>query len=213
MLVLLLLHTALWCVAYHVYHLTADENSPIENAQLLVLLLGSVLYLSAAVFSMRLEGLLPAGLALLGVSFLLREVDVRGLGLNPVVVSMVNGFGRNLMLGSMWLVFLVVCAVNIRKLSAIFLAWVRSPAGGAVLLAGLFLFLGRRFDKNAFAISKSDVQFYEELFELNAYLLLLLSSMLSLRSSARKRRALHCIRKTDHGRGAEGESSRLADEV
>jgi len=186
MLILVLLHTALWCVACHVYHLTADENGFMETTQTLLLALASLLYLSAASVSMNQERLLFSGLALLSVSFLLREVDVRGLNLNPVVASMVNGLGRNLMLGSMWLGFLLACALNVRRLPTIFLAWVKSPAGHAILLAGLFLVLGKPFDENVFAISESTAQFCEELFEANGYLLLLLSAILSLRLLARK---------------------------
>lgn len=213
MLILVLLHTALWCVACHVYHLTADENGFMETTQTLLLALTSLLYLSAAVVSISLERLLFSGLALLGVSFLLREVDVRGFNLNPVVASMVNGLGRNLMLGLMWLAFLLVCALNVRRLSTVFLTWVKSPAGHAILLAGLLLFLSCPFDEKAFAIPRSVAQLCEELFESNAYLLLFLSSILSLRSSARTRRALHSIRETDHGRGTEGENLRPADET
>jgi len=213
MLILVLLHIALWCAVCRAYHLTADENGFMETTQALLLALTSLLYLSAAVVSTSPERLLFSGLTLLGVSCLLREVDVRGFNLNPVVTSMVNGLGRNLILGLMWLGLLLACALNVRRLSTIFLAWVKSPAGHAILLAGLFLFLGRPFDRNAFVIPKSAAQFCEELCESNGYLLLFLSSILSLRSSVRTRRALHCIRETDHGRGMEGENLGLADET
>jgi hypothetical protein len=203
MLVLVLLHTALWGVACHVFHLTTDENAFMETSQTLLLLLASLLYLSAALASMNLDRLLFAGLALLGVSLLLREVDVRDFNLNSIVASMVNGLGRNLVLGLIWVAFLTRCAMNARRLWPVFLTWVKSPAGHAILLAGLLLILSQPFDKNTFAISKPVAQFCEELFESNGYLLLLLSSILSLRFLARKSSLPERIQKT-RGDGVEG---------
>jgi hypothetical protein len=193
---LALLHTALWCVICHACQLAADENGPVENSQTLFLGIASLVYLSTAVLSTGLERMLFAGLALLAVSLLLREVDVRGLDLNPVVASMVNGLGRNLLLGSMWLALLIACALRARRLLTVFLAWVKTPAGNAIVLAGALLVLGRPFDGKVFGLPVSTAQLCEELLEVNGYMLVLLSSILGLRSAVKRRRAARRVEET-----------------
>jgi hypothetical protein len=174
-----------------------------ENSQTLFLGLASLVYLSTAVVSTGLERLFFAGLALLAVSLLLRELDVRGLDLNPVVASMVNGLGRNILLGLMWLALLIACALRARKLLPVFLAWVKTPAGNAIVLAGVLLVLGRPFDGKVFGMPASAAQLCEELLEVNGYMLVLLSSILGLRSAVRGRCAPRCVGEADSGRGAE----------
>ncbi len=175
-----LINTVIWVVLYQFQWVTPEENGGMENVQAAEMLLSTFFFL-VIVRSRgeRLERVFFSSLALLCVTFFLREVDIEKLGFNPVITWLGSGFGRNLWLGVAWLVFLLIFSFHARKLCKIFLTWLNSLAGRTMLLAGLFFILAWPLDKNVFPISRLSAQFYEELLELNASILMLLSSCFS----------------------------------
>jgi hypothetical protein len=156
---------------------TALENGAMENAQALAVFVSLCLFSFSAARERNSKRVFFTGMALLCLSFLLREVDVEDLDVYRVLILLTSGFGRNLLLVLLWSFYLSLVFKHSRSLWQLFTGWAKSFSGQAMIMAGIFFVLGWPFDREILPVSANISRLLEELLELNGHLLILLSSV------------------------------------
>jgi len=156
----------------HIY----AENGLIENIQVVILIIAYIVYLLTAALEKRSERLILIFCALLCYSFILREVDVERLNIPYILISIGSGVGRNV---TIFIAFAAIAYVALRNYSCykkVAIRFIKTNSGYFLMAGGVFLFIGDFFEKHNLI---SHHIFFEEMFELSAYVLILLSSLTS----------------------------------
>lgn len=160
----------LWLVIFFDYHHVHDENHIMENTQ--ALLLGiSILYYGRLAAQNPHIRLAMVSLCLLCFSFLLRELDLEYMGLPGFIVYLGSGAGRTLMLAILWLAMACAYLCKTSDVRADFRRLTASRDFKFLTASALFLLLGALMDKEVLPVGHP--RLFEELAEINAYLLLL----------------------------------------
>jgi hypothetical protein len=174
---ILLINLIFWRI-WRSYSQIADENKLMECLQALFLSIGGAMYVVRARSSTfaTLDWMLYAGMALLMYSFLLRELDIDQLGISPAWTTL-EQYLR--MIGVLaWVGFGVIAVPRFNLLFANTMRIAQTPLVVLSVIGGLFLLAGWPFDKSVLtSLSHVANQFGEEIFELDAYLILLLGSL------------------------------------
>ncbi|MGH8527120.1 MAG: hypothetical protein ACREXY_23820 [Gammaproteobacteria bacterium] len=180
MAVLLVIATLLWLWAAAVHPKIYVENGPMENFQVGCLGVGGVLFVWRAwLVDERAARVLFAALALFYVTFLIREFDTRKFDV-PIVTSVLSGTVRNVWLGGLWVVAGYFIYRSRGSVAPFGRRWLATPGGRLLLLAGVFWVLGAGVDKAELFGSKPRDMLAEELLEVNAALLMLISAIVSM---------------------------------
>jgi hypothetical protein len=149
------------------------ENGLLENMQ--VAILGIILLIGlTGLFRQRSKPelkLFSAGLVLLSLNMILRELDVEDMNVPAWVIWIGSGTGRDLLLTAAWLGLLGFCAGH-RRLAMEALRPALAPRVWIWLAAAaVLLLLGLPFDHKL--MEPEQAQLAEELFECAGYLALL----------------------------------------
>jgi len=151
------------------------ENGLIENMQAYLLVAACGIYLATLALEKRSDKLLLLSCALLCYGFMLRELDVETFDIPRALVFIGSGVGRNTTLAvaiaAICLYATVADLVHYRKAAAEFL---RSRPGVLLMAGGVFLIIGEFIEKSRLVPQRV---FFEEMAELFAYVLILLSSI------------------------------------
>lgn len=141
----------------------AEENRLLENLQASALFLALVLSLvNLAPLRRRPPPYVAAGLAVLFLTLLLRELDLEKLDLPGELTFLGSGTGRNLLLGLLWGAVLLGVARNRRRVKEDTLAYIRSPLMYYLLAAATFYVIGEALDKKMLPLAKPTRVFWEE---------------------------------------------------
>jgi len=117
-------------------------------------------------------------------TLLVLEVDLREFDL-PRINRLLNGKVRNVWLGGLWALGLVLFLRDARNVWSIFLRWLPTRACSLLLMAGALWFAGALFDKlKPFSNQDTDLM-AEELVETNAALLMLVFAVWANCSAAK----------------------------
>lgn len=153
-----------------------QENNLLENGQLLLLLACLVIFAAHAVHSEdRAARLLALAAVLLSFTFIIRESDLRPFGISGAITWFSDGPGRYVLLTPPWLGLLWAMARHYRPVLRRLRRLLFSAAGAAFACSVLLLAAGILLDKSVIKLAPS--RYYEELFELNGYLFLLLGAL------------------------------------
>ena len=155
-----------------------SENALMENVQAIVALIAAMVGLITCI---RYQGLTSAAAfacAVLGWSIFLREVDVERLHYNipQALVWLGHGIGRNSMLLILWIGVFWQIKKQFASIKQNFRSLVFSPSGKLLLISFGLLILSDLFEKHI--LGGLHHVFYEELMELDAFLLFLLAALL-----------------------------------
>lgn len=159
------------------------ENGLMEDLQAVLLAGAFALFLVKAIGERAEKGarLVAGGLALLMLNFVLREFDVRELALPGWLLLVFEPRVRNLWLGAAWAVAAALALRERRELWRAGLNWLGSPGGWLFIAGGFFYLSAKLFDSALFGLAVDDNQLMEELLEVDAAWLLLLSALQTLR--------------------------------
>lgn len=113
--------------------------------------------------------------AILGLSFILREMSVKQTGIDWLIY-IVDGFGFKIIMLSLWLPLLVVIGRRFRSYWIITKRVVTSRFFVFAMMAMLLLIGGGIFDKEI--LKPEHFRFYEEALEMNGYAWLLMSALM-----------------------------------
>lgn len=175
----LLVQTLLWSWGWLRFPLLSEENGAMENYQAILLFLGIIPCLWAAVRAKELaQRILCGSLALHFVSFIVLEVDTRQLDA-PLFNKLFNGRIRDLWLGSLWLIAGMVFLRHRLPTWRRFMQWLSSQAGRYMLAAGVLWLISGLCDK--LGLFPESHHFLEELLEVNACVLMLISAFLTFK--------------------------------
>ena len=146
-----------------------DENNILENLQALILLAVIAVYIMPIFQGHRTDKLLCLFFVWLAVVFFLREVDVDRLNVHAFLHQWGAGSGRNLLLGLGLACMVVLALMKLRFYFTLAKSFVSNAAGIMAMKAGALLLVGDLCEKLTFTHNI----FYEEIFELIAYGVLL----------------------------------------
>ena len=146
-----------------------DENNILENLQALTLLAVIAVYIMPIFQSHRTDKLLCLFFVWLAIFFFLREVDVDRLNIHAFLHKWGAGSGRNLLLGVGLASIVLLALMKLRFYITLARCFVSSAAGIMAIKAGALLLVGDLCEKLTFTHNV----FYEEVFELIAYGVLL----------------------------------------
>lgn len=154
--------------------LIIQEGDLMELAQVILACAATLVYFLAA---RRLGHVLtPYGLALLSLSFMLREADIDNLGAPALSIFFVQGTGRNVILLALWLWLSYRGFRAFRATTSDLLRHMATLSGRLLPVVLVFLLLGAIFDHG---LIKGRFQlFAEELAEFNAYYILFVAALL-----------------------------------
>ena len=146
-----------------------SEGAALENTQVIFLIISAVGFLFLLPFKQPYKTIHLA-IALLCFSFILRELDLEHMDVFQIIKILGSGQGRILLLASLWasLSFYSYNAVE-NKVCAL-KGFCFSPLFSVLLFAFLMLMAGAVLDKKIIEISQP--MFFEELAEVNAYMLI-----------------------------------------
>ncbi len=151
-----------------------------ENVQVACLLAGVVLFLLS--MARQRPRLLYVTLALLYVTFVMRELEVEDLSIPGFLIMLGSGIGKRIILGVLWILVLVFFVRHCREHCRAFAVWLRSPAGMAVIGALLLYVLALPLDDKIIQMDRELSMMLEEFLETLAAPLMLLSAVLTLRA-------------------------------
>ena len=160
------------------------ENALFENIQAVCLIFSAILYAASSLRNKSTERVELMGLALLCFSFSLREIDIELIGLPQLIEQLLVGNGRTaslLVLWSGYLAFLFRQPVNLSEL--IHRQFDSGLSRYLFVSAGLLL-TGALIDRGLF--TPGHPRLFEEMLEVNAYLLLFIPAAKSIVTSARQ---------------------------
>jgi len=146
----------------------ANENHFLENLQAILLFASGMAFLQTTFYVQKGQRLLPCFGALLCLSLILREFD-----LPYAVVLPDDGYGRNILLGSLWLLLGVLLIRDYKHYLALAVHMLPTRSGVFLVAGGVLVGVASLFDGPVF----KSYQLYEELSEMNGYYLLLVSSL------------------------------------
>ena len=145
------------------------ENHLLENLQALTLFAVLAVYLVPVFQSQRTDRLLCLFFVWLTVAFLLREIDMNELNLHAFLVKWGSGSGRNLWLAQVFATMSILALMRLRFYLDLAKQFLVSAPGIMALKAGVLLIAGDICEKVTF----THQVFFEEVFELLAYAVLL----------------------------------------
>lgn len=171
-----LITTAFICgiIKYELHYLHA-ENGLLENLQAAILMAG---ILPCLVFRTATPGIMAfnQAFALLCFSFLLRELDVEYLDVPLLIKMLGSGVGKVVLLILLWAGFAVVVLRKGYITAQVVHDFLESNEFKVLLLAVLLLAVSAVMDREVFSLQFS--RLYEETAEIDAYLLMVLSSVM-----------------------------------
>ena len=150
------------------------ENHLLENLQALTLLAVLGVYLWSVFQAHRSDRLLCLFFVWLTVTFFLRELEMDGLNLPDFIVKWGSGSGRNMLLAISLLAMAILAFIRLGFYYDLAKVFLKSESGIMTLNSGVLLILGDICEKAMFANNV----FFEEVFELIAYAVLLRASTL-----------------------------------
>lgn len=175
--VLLVLNLLVWLAAGWNDPLISAENGWLESFQAIALAAGAVIFAAAVCRAENIYSrFLYAGLTLFYVNFLLREINVRNLPLAPWAIYFLGGAGRNWALAILWAILFILFLSRRKEMTRMIFSWLRSAPGVFLLSAGAFYLSGLPFDKKVFGLSVERHEFFEEILEAQAALLMLVAA-------------------------------------
>lgn len=145
------------------------ENHLLENLQALTLLAVLTVYMVSVLQSRRNDRLLCVFFVWLTVGFLLREVDIDELNFSAFLVQWGSGSGRNLLLALAFGTMVITALIRLRFYIGLARQFLVSKPGVMTLASGVLLIVGDICEK----VSFTHHVFFEEVFELIAYAVLL----------------------------------------
>lgn len=151
------------------------ENNIIENIQVILLIITTVICLVISILFERWKSYFALPLALLCFSFLLREIDTERLDLPTSIIMMTSGSGRTLLLVTLWLSTIYCLLVNNTLFRAALKCFIHSLSMRLLCLCALCLVISYLFDKHASDFIYRTV--IEETSEICAYYILCLSAL------------------------------------
>jgi len=179
---LLTIHSFFWTWLYRMNYVTPAENGIMENTQILFLAVSSLLFFKSSLHQdQKDKKFLFLGLAILSFNFMVREIEINKLeiSVHPFLLWLRHGSGFNLIMGSVWGIFLIKTFRHTKTVWKYFVTWMTSANGMMFLVGGIFLIISIPLDKEVLGLSEKMTNYTEELFELNGFLLMLISSLLT----------------------------------
>ncbi|WP_373033508.1 hypothetical protein [Sulfurovum sp.] len=169
-------------VLYLYPEVDTGEEGILEISQSIFIAFSMIGFAYHAFISKEIEAKLASfGLSLLSLTFLLRELDVEKLDIPYFLIILGSGLGRNLLLGSLWIILLILTLKYISVEKKKIVAFLFSTSGQLLMFSALLLVLGVMMDKNVFSLQLMTTRFYEELLELLAYCFLFFVSILKIK--------------------------------
>ncbi len=151
------------------------ENGLLENIQVLTLLATCIIFFIPTISQKREDKLILLFFSFLSLAFILREIDVERLDVSSILVFIGSGIGRNTLLGIGFIAIFAYAIVNHTYYKKFLKPFFTSKGGVLLVLAGIFLLIGDRFEN--YDTMYIHV-FIEEMFELLGYLFMLLSALI-----------------------------------
>ncbi len=159
-----------------------NEDGIVEVIQSIFIAFVMMIFTYDAIKSKEIEAKLASfGLSLLSLTFLLRELDMEKFDIPSFLIMLGSGVGRNLLLGSLWIILLISTLKYISFEKKKIEAFLFSTYGQLLMFSALMLVLGAMMDKNVFSLQHLTARFYEELLELLGYFFLFFASILRIK--------------------------------
>ncbi len=158
------------------------EHGFMENIQAIGLLAscGLFLYYSKS-GALQIAQPLAWSLTLFCLTFFLLEFDTRPFDI-ATLTAITNGTIRNVWLGLLWVSVGLLVFKNIKQVWPVFTAWLTSLSGLCMCVAGAFWIASRLLEDGGYSYVISPF-FLEELMEVNAVILMVLSAYLTSRDT------------------------------
>lgn len=181
----LFIHALIWMFIYDQGWMQIHENNLIENSQSVIIGISSLLFLTLAIISRtRREKLFYGSAFFLMVNFLLREMELAETSRNAAVIFLTEGPGFVLWMAVCWASLTIALFLSRREIWGIFVEWAKTPAAHILLWAAACLIGASFFEKNEqhyfIAILQPTSEFWEEVLESSAYIVILVSGWLTL---------------------------------
>lgn len=155
---------------------TADffsENAPLENIQVLALLLALLLFLSTLLFKKMSGSAIVAFLAVICYAGILREVDFDKMNLHPVLTFMLYGAGRHLTISLGFALSLGWALLHFKNYLKASLNFLKNPEGAFMIIAAILILTSQIAEHSSWENNVA----WEEISELCAYLFIFASSL------------------------------------
>ena len=160
------------------------ENALFENIQAVCLIFAALLYALSSFGNKSTDRIELMGLALLCFSFSLREIDIELFGLPPLIEQFFVGKGRTATLLVLWGGYLALLLRQPIGFVDLIKRQFDSGLIAYLLIAACLLVCGAVFDRGILMLNHP--RLYEELLEVNAYLLLFIPAAKAIMAVARK---------------------------
>ena len=162
------------------------ENALFENIQAVCLIFAAILYAASSLRNRSTERVEFVGLALLCFSFSLREIDIELIGLPQFIEQFLTGDGRTATLLVLWSCYFAFLLRQPVELSVLIKRQFDTGLSRYLLMSAGLLLTGALFDRGL--ITPYHPRLFEELLEVNAYLLLFIPAAKSIIAMVRKPR-------------------------
>jgi hypothetical protein len=146
------------------------ENELLENIQVLTLSIACLVFFLPIVRQKRNDKLFLLFFAFLCLGSVLREVDIEDLNVPNFLILIGSDAGRNIILATGSFAIFSCSLFNVTHYKKVLINFFLSRCGILIVTAGLLLCIGDFFEKVSLIQHR---MFYEEMFELSGYVLIL----------------------------------------
>lgn len=183
LLLLIVIHSLWWITGVHFNWVSFKEYGGLENTQAMYNLIGCILFIKVSLLRERKEErLLFTVLSFLCLTFFIREIEVSDIrGAHPFFIWLLDGTGFIIWQAISWGTLFMFILKSWRGFMTRSWKWLKTNAGYPILLAGALLLATTPIDKKDFKISVDTAKLIEEMIEINAFLLIVLCAVISLR--------------------------------
>ena len=175
------INSIIWWGAYHYFQFSLEEHGIIELAQAAEIALAGLLFFKAALSKKSIHKIFHFNLTLLCLAFFFREVTLSDFSTHPFAIWFSEDIGLMLLMSISWSAFTIYYIFNFKNFVNTLKKWLCSAPGITIICCGCSLLISFPFDKEMFNMPQLTSKFFEELSEINAFLLLIYSAVLCLR--------------------------------
>lgn len=154
------------------------ENGPMENTQLMLLFLASLLFFNLSTTSPELNTpsrLIAGFFSWFAFACFIRELSLDDVDWSPWIISLLDGDGRAWLTIPLWVILLKMWPHRMVYWQRLPL-YIKSPQGIYLMIAAVFLVAGWPLDKKKIDMTLSSSIFLEEALEIIGYYFILIAA-------------------------------------
>ena len=163
-------------------NIDTSEDSTLEFLQAVLLIIATIVYIFIAIKAKSIVFKVTSyGFALLFFSFAIRELDVEKFMLPDIVRFLLGTEGKKYTMVFLWSAWLLSYFLFVKNKINVFISFLKTKEASLLIVSLVLLVSAQIMDKNIFHLQNNLNRYFEEFWELIAYIYILFASLTRLK--------------------------------